>query len=50
MIVDKIGHYKFLKDYITIGSWSVGTICKDAVVYINQIDEQYSVTKGKLCR
>jgi hypothetical protein len=38
MIVTKKGKYKLLKDFVTIGSFSTGTIPKNTVIEITQID------------
>lgn len=41
MIVNKIGNYKFLKDFTTRGSFSIGTISAGTTIYIGQIDKIY---------
>jgi hypothetical protein len=38
MIVTKKGKYRFLKDFVTRGSFSTGTIPKNTVIEITQID------------
>jgi hypothetical protein len=41
MIINEVGQYKLLEDIKTSNSFSVGTILKDIVLNITQIDKVY---------
>lgn len=46
MIVNEIGKYKLLKDIITRNTYSIGTIPKDSIINITQIDSTYCQVIG----